>query len=219
MLKKILKKFLPNIFIKIIKNIYGFYKKKIFERNLLYFKKNNNKIKIIIGSGSSNYAGWLASDLPFFDISNEKKLSTILNNTEVDCFLAEHVFEHLSLEEGQKAILNLKKYLKKGGYFRIAVPDGFNPDPNYISYVAPNERSLNVHDHKILYTYKKILKLFDDDFKIHLHEYFDENNKFCINSWHNNEEYGFIYRSRYMDKRNTETKINYNSIILDAFKN
>lgn len=41
----------------------------------------------------------------------------------VDAFLTEHVFEHLSYEEGVEAGENLYKFLKDGGYIRVAVLD------------------------------------------------------------------------------------------------
>lgn len=37
--------------------------------------------------------------------------------------LAEHVWEHLTLEEGIIAAINCYKFLKPGGYVRCAVPD------------------------------------------------------------------------------------------------
>ena len=72
-------------------------------------------------------------------------------------------------------------------------------------------------DHKILYTYDTIVKLFDKKkFSINLIEYFKENGEFIQN--YNEEKNGYIMRSRNNDHRNTENTINYTSIIVDAIK-
>ena len=41
----------------------------------------------------------------------------------VSAFIAEHVWEHLSLQEGIDALVNVRFALKMGGAVRIAVPD------------------------------------------------------------------------------------------------
>jgi predicted SAM-dependent methyltransferase len=49
--------------------------------------------------------------------------------SSLDAILAEHVWEHLSLNEASIAAKNCFKYLKHGGYVRVAVPDGYHPSP------------------------------------------------------------------------------------------
>ena len=72
-------------------------------------------------------------------------------------------------------------------------------------------------DHKILYTYDTIIKLFDKKkFLINLIEYFKEDGEFIQN--YNEEKNGYIMRSRNNDQRNTENTIKYTSIIVDAIK-
>lgn len=41
----------------------------------------------------------------------------------IDALLAEHVWEHLTYEEGIMAAKHCYKFLKPGGYIRCAVPD------------------------------------------------------------------------------------------------
>ena len=100
---------------------------------------------------------------------------------------------------------------------RIAVPDGNFPDDNYIKHVRPGGTGQGAIEHKILYTYATILKLFDKKkFTLKLIEYFDENGQFIQN--YNEEKNGYIIRSRNNDDRNTSENIKYTSIIIDATK-
>jgi predicted SAM-dependent methyltransferase len=43
----------------------------------------------------------------------------------IDIILSEHVWEHLTYEEGVEAAEICYDFLKPGGYIRCAVPDGF----------------------------------------------------------------------------------------------
>ena len=120
------------------------------------------------------------------------------------------------MEQGKRAIKNLKEILKPNGKIRIAVPDGFNPDKKFIDWVKPNGLGTGAYDHKVLYNYKLIHEIFDEDFEIKYLEYFNEKGEFIYTHWTNNTDNGFIMRSRHEDKRNTKEKIKYNSIIIDA---
>ena len=71
----------------------------------------------------------------------------------LDAILAEHIWEHLTPEEAAVAAMLCFKFLKPGGYLRVAVPDGFHPDPAYIEDVKPNGKGPGADDHKLLYTY------------------------------------------------------------------
>ena len=53
------------------------------------------------------------------------------NEGSIDAILAEHVWEHLAEEEGLAAAKCCYRYLRPGGYLRVAVPDGFHPDANF----------------------------------------------------------------------------------------
>lgn len=57
-------------------------------------------MKIIIGAGKTRYEGWEAtqeSDLNLLSVSDWNKLFQI---NSIDAMLAEHVWEHLSYEDG-----------------------------------------------------------------------------------------------------------------------
>ncbi len=216
MLKIILKKILPNFLLIFLKKYYPFLKYLEFKINLSYFRILNKNILIIVGASGTKYGSWIATEYPYVDITDLGNLKKNFKNKEVSKILAEHVFEHLTLDEGIKSIQNFKFLLKSKGIVRIAVPDGYNPNEEYINKVKPGGTGNGAEDHKILYNYKSITKLFDKDFKIEFLEYFDENGKFIFNSYENDEKNGYIRRSRFNDKRNSKNEINYNSIILDA---
>ena len=86
--------------------------------------KNQKEIRIILGAdGTVNY-GFVSTDYPQLDICSEISFSRYLNPQTVGIFLSEHVFEHLSRDDGARAVSNCFVYLKQGGLLRIAVPDG-----------------------------------------------------------------------------------------------
>jgi predicted SAM-dependent methyltransferase len=51
--------------------------------------------------------------------------------------------------------------------------------------------------------------------RVELLEYFDENGRFVFNPW--NASHGMIQRSYRYDERNHDGKLNYTSLILDAW--
>ena len=131
--------------------------------------------------------------------------------------MAEHVWEHLIIEDAKIGLENCYKYLKKGGRFRIAVPDGFHPDPDYINYVKPGGHGAGADDHKVLYNYKSFGKCLEESgFRVNLLEYFDEQGNFHYQEW--DPEDGMIKRSKRFDKRNKDGKLNYTSLIIDGIK-
>lgn len=135
----------------------------------------------------------------------------------IDRILSEHCWEHLSEDEAEKANTNCFTFLKSGGRLRIAVPDGFHIDPDYIEYVRPGGKGLGSEDHKVLYNYKTAKKLLEHaGFKVELLEYWDENGQFHFREWFSED--GHVRRSRIHDTRNQDGSLTYTSLILDAIK-
>jgi predicted SAM-dependent methyltransferase len=131
--------------------------------------------------------------------------------------LAEHVWEHLSETESKKALTECYRYLKPSGMLRIAVPDGYHPDPSYIEYVRPGGKGVGSEDHKILCNYKLLTeKLKYSGFCVELLEYWDENGQFHFNDWA--PEDGHVLRSKRFDPRNRNGALVYTSLIADAIK-
>jgi predicted SAM-dependent methyltransferase len=183
-------------------------------REVRKFKKD---LKIIIGSANTRQEGWISTNYPLLNLTDESSFSEILGKNSVNNFLAEHVWEHLSEDEVVEANLNCFKYLKNGGVLRIAVPDGFHPDPNYIAQVEPRGFGPGADDHKILFDYKTLsTMLANSGFIVKLIEWFDENGEFHSESW--DTENGMIKRSSRYDPRNSKNPTAYTSLIIDAIK-
>lgn len=198
--------------------------KKYFKKKSLISKLKSNKEKNLnIGSGpdgnSKEYLGWICVDIEFLDITKESDWLAFTPGPEsLDRILAEHVWEHLSDNDTLLANENCFKFLKKGGRLRLAVPDGFNIDKEYVERVKPGGSGVGSDDHKILYNYE-IMKnrLMLAGFKnIQLLEYWDENGKFFANPWEVKD--GHIKRSKHFDPRNQDNQLGYTSLIVDAIK-
>lgn len=182
-----------------------------------------NPIRLVIGASNTFQKGWVPSNIEYLNILNLGDWERYFNKESIHCMLAEHVWEHLTLEEGNTAAKNCYKYLMNGSYIRIAVPDGFHPDKEYIEeqkvggrYKAGGRYS-EIDAHKVLYNYKTLSSVFQKaGFQIKLLEYFDENQEFHSNEWL--VEDGLINRSLRFDRRNLHAKPIYTSVIIDAIK-
>lgn len=94
-------------------------------------------MKVVIGAGQSYHPGWLCLTERQLDITDRVAWERLFRPASIDAILSEHVLEHLTENEAEKAIENFRLFLKHGGYVKIAVPDGYHPSKNYINYVAP----------------------------------------------------------------------------------
>ncbi len=208
-------------FYNLIRTVYRLISSRIdilFLKNKLNRLRNDNKdIKVIIGSANTSHEGWVSTNEYSINLVDINSFLKFFKYNEVDNFLAEHVFEHLTYEQGIIGAQNCYKFLKKNGRFRIAVPDGYNPNQEYINYVKPGGNGPGCDDHKILYNYRSLSEVFlKAGFKVEKLEYFDENNNFQNLPWDINE--GFIKRSFQYDERNKEGRLHYTSVIIDAVK-
>jgi len=174
-------------------------------------------VKIVVGASDIFDKGWVPTDMEFLNLLKEGDWKNYFKPDSIKAILAEHVWEHLTPEQGELAAKNCFTYLKPGGYLRIAIPDGNHPDPEYIEHVRIGGSGPGAHDHKILYTYKILSDMLKRvGFEVKLLEYFDEAGKFHQNAW--KTEDGFIHRSKDNDKRNAGGELKYTSLIVDAVK-
>ncbi len=178
-------------------------------------------MKIILGAGKTNYNGWISTQESELDLLNEASFQRLFAKEQiVDVFLAEHVFEHLSIEEGIQAAKILYKYLKSGGFARIAVPDvNFNNElyHNICKPGGPGPVDHPAYSHKVFYDYKTLINVFESaGFNVKLLEYCDENGDFHFNYWNNQD--GHIGRSLRFDTRNQNGQLGMVSLIIDAEK-
>ena len=128
------------------------------------------------------------------------------------------MLEHLTKNELELMILNFQKYSTNEINIRIAVPDGFHKDREYIDKVKPGGTGEGAEDHKNLFNYKSLAGLFEaQNFKAILVEYWDEGGNF--HAGYSNDENGYVLRSFINDSRNSDGIPHYTSLIVDFRKN
>lgn len=202
--------------INLLKGVFRYFKR---QYSIARLKKAIRKpvIKIVVGASGFYEQGWTPTDIEYLNMLQDADWKNFFKENSIDAILGEHVWEHLSEEDGLIAFKNCFKYLKPGGYLRIAIPDGFHPKTEYIDHVKPGGIGIGADDHKILYTYQILTSsLYKAGFRVNLLEYFDENGKFHDSPW--KPEDGFIKRSKNFDARNINGELNYTSLIVDAIK-
>jgi predicted SAM-dependent methyltransferase len=197
------------------------YKFKKHFLHLIAYKKSLSNLaikKVIVGSNTDEYEGWVATNYPHLDITSKFDWFVLGINGKIDNILAEHVWEHLTETDGLLAIKNCFKALKKGGRLRIAVPDGFHPNKEYINHVKVGGIGIGADDHKILYNYIILSSFLKKSgfSNIILVEYWNEHGEFKQENY--SDDFGFIKRSFNHDKRNINSQPNYTSLIIDAIK-
>ena len=179
-----------------------------------------NNMKIVIGAGETYYDGWISTQQNELDLLNRADFERMFAYDLPTAFLAEHVWEHMTLQDGVTAAKNCYDYLADGGYIRIAVPDKNFRNERYQNMVKVGGNGDPAHPaygHKIVYDYKGISSVFEQaGFEVELLEYCDENGGFHYKYW--NESDGRIGRSLRFDTRNSDKSLGMVSIILDAKK-
>jgi predicted SAM-dependent methyltransferase len=178
-------------------------------------------VRVVVGSGGSkNNADWLHTEEHELSLLVAEDWDNRFALDSIDAILMEHVWEHLTYDEGIQAANLCFRYLKAGGYIRCAVPDGYFPDEAYQNIVkigGPGPKDHPAASHKIVHTYHSLCTMFEEaGYTVQLLEYCDENGKFHSNNW--DETKGFIYRSIRFDHRNKDGKLGFVSLIIDATK-
>lgn len=181
-------------------------------RRVLRRRLRSGPYRIIIGSGGTVEDGWIATDADQLDLLREDTWARYLAPASVDALLAEHVWEHLTVDDGKIAACLCHRYLRRGGYIRVAVPDGLHPDPAYRQWVDVNGTAGGEPGaHKVLYNYRLLREVFESaGFSTRLLEYHDESGRLHLEKW--NPAEGMIHRSARFDPSGAV------SIILDAVK-
>ncbi len=173
--------------------------------------------RIVVGSSGVFPPGWIPTEIEFLNLLQRQDWQRFFSPGRLDAILAEHVWEHLTPADGAFAAKTCFDYLRPGGRLRLAVPDGFNPSPEYREWVRPGGSGAGADDHKVLYTHESITALLTGaGFKVELLEYYDAVGNFHFIDW--NPADGMIHRSRRFDERNRDGRLGYTSLIVDASK-
>lgn len=154
-------------------------------------------IRIIVGASSQSYPGWIQTQEDELNLLSRSDWETSFKSRKISTILAEHVWEHLTYEEGVVAARICYEFLEPQGYIRCAVPDAFFRNEWYQNIVkigGPGPKDHPAASHKIVHNYRTITSMFEEaGFKVKLLEYCDESGEFYFNDW--NPEDGLIYRS------------------------
>jgi predicted SAM-dependent methyltransferase len=180
-------------------------------------RRHSGDLRIIIGAASTRQEGWISTNYPALDLTDERTFSALFERNTVRTYFAEHVWEHLTSDQAIEACHNCFLFLASGGRLRIAVPDGFHPSQGYIEQVKPGGSGPGADVHKVLYNFKTLSSLLEKaGFEVRLLEWFDEENNFHYQDWDVQE--GWVRRSSRFDQRNQENRLTYTSLIIDAMK-
>jgi len=181
------------------------------------YQKQNDSICIVVGAGRSKFKGWFETDINTLDVTKEKDFKKYFSKRKINKILAEHVLEHLTDEQLNLMLKNFSKYSEKNVAIRIAVPDGYHSDINYLNKVKPGGDGEGAFDHKNLFTYRSLSDVFEKyGFVASLIEYWDEQRFF--HRGYENDVCGFIERSFVNDERNKDGIPHYTSLIIDFTK-
>lgn len=173
-----------------------------------------NPLKVVLGAGPTHFPGWFQTDKELLDVTSPNDWAALFEPNSIDSLLSEHMLEHLTAEEARAALAECYRYLKPGGLFRIAVPDGNRRDPPYVAEAAPPNDG-----HQVFYTVDTLTAALQRaGFKTNALEYFDADENFHANPW--DEKDGYIQRSARFDTQQAFRRgdLFYTSVIVDARK-
>jgi predicted SAM-dependent methyltransferase len=184
----------------------------------IYYLNTNDSINLIVGAGPFKFKGWLSTDISTLDVTNENHFKKYFRNKKINKILAEHVLEHLTDEELELMVKHLYKYSADDINIRIAVPDGYHNEQEYLNLVKPGGSGEGAEDHKHLFNYITLSSIFEKQgFVSYLKEYWDEEGEFRTTYIY--DDFGMIRRSFINDDRNKDKVHFYTSLIIDFKKN
>lgn len=176
-------------------------------------------LRVVIGAGPyNNNPDWIQTEASQLNLLNRQDWERTFGPSSIAAILAEHVWEHLSYEQGLRAAEICFDFLERGGYIRCAVPDGFFPDEAYqrdAQVGGPGPQDHPAASHQFVFDYHTIATVFQTA-GLNLLEYCDESGAFHANPW--DEKQGLIYRSLRFDHRNRNGDLGYTSLLIDAIK-
>jgi predicted SAM-dependent methyltransferase len=171
-------------------------------------------LKVVLGAGPTQFPGWFQTDKEILDVTVPADWRALFEPESIDSLLSEHMLEHLSAADARAALTECYRYLKPGGLFRIAVPDGYRTDPDYVKEASPPNDG-----HQVLYNVDTLTALLQSvGFATTPLEYFDADEQFHTAPWDENE--GLIQRSARFDTQKSFQRgdLFYTSVIIDARK-
>jgi len=203
-----------------------FYYRYRFIKLKIYLNLSNENVNLILGAALTKQKGWFSTNEEWLDIVQQSHWERLFNSNKkrVKRVFAEHVFEHLSLDEMRNALNFIYKNMVYGGSLRIAVPDGNNPNEEYRKHCGINGIGADASDHKQFITFELIsYEAQKIGFKCNLIEGYLKNKELITSPLDRN--LGDVIRTRSRSKKNI---INHkegwdfddssSSLIVDCFK-
>lgn len=190
-------------------------------KTYLFFSRDN--VNLILGAALTNQKGWFSTNENWLDISKEDHWKRLFNSKKrVNRVLAEHVFEHLTIEEMRNSLKLIFDNMVNGGSLRIAVPDGNNPNPEYRKHCGIDGIGADASDHKQFLTYEFLSREIEKiGFQYDLIEGYLKNK--TLVSKNVNDNLGRVIRSRSNAvnpfKKGWDFYDSNTSLIIDCFKN
>ena len=175
---------------------------------------NANPLRVVLGAGPTRFEGWFQTDKELLDVTSRDDWSILFKPESIDSLLSEHLFEHLTEAQARVAAAECYRYLKPGGLFRVAVPDGYRGDAAYVNEAAPPNDG-----HQVFYNINTLSALLEGvGFQTTALEYFDAQEQFHAIPW--DEKDGMIRRSVRFDTQQDFQRdgLFYTSLIIDARK-
>jgi predicted SAM-dependent methyltransferase len=178
-------------------------------------------MRVNIGAGDKHWDGWISTQQAELDLLESATFARFFGDAWAEAFLCEHVWEHLTMEQGRAAARLVFAYLQPDGFLRVAVPDGHHPDPAYQALVAVNGPG-PAADHQIVYTLDTFAPNFEAaGFRVRPLEWWDAAGQFHRADW--NPDDAPIGRCSHLDDRNAAWragtgKLGFTSLILDCFR-
>jgi predicted SAM-dependent methyltransferase len=186
-------------------------------------------MKIITGANDTSQLGWLSLERSHLDLRDREMWARLFRPGSVDAVLTEHVLEHLTPEEADRAARNVYEFLRPGGYWRVAVPDANNPSmwyqlcsrPGSVLHIIANVLYTPGEPfHRVFYKHCSLTSLLTEaGFVPRLLEWHDGEGRFHRESWNPSE--GEVRRSfghPYVTNRQGLGGIYNLSLIVDAIK-
>lgn len=120
-------------------------------------------VRIIVGAALTHQKGWYSTNEQWLDIASEACWASVFKGKALlTHVVAEHVFEHLSESQARRALALIHRHMVPGAMIRIAVPDGYHPDPLYRAQVGIAGKGPDAEDHKQLLNADSLRQLLED---------------------------------------------------------
>ncbi len=207
-----------------IKKLFKFiYYKFRFIKLKIHLVFSNSFVNIIIGAALTKQKGWFSTNEDWLDITRKEHWDRLFGSKrKIKRVLAEHVFEHLTIDEMRISLKLIYENMIDGGSLRIAVPDGNNPNKEYRDNCGINGFGADASDHKQFITFEFLSKEVEKvGFSFFLIEGYLKNKELILKK--PDDDLGRVMRSRSSrkidnDRHGWDFVDSNTSLILDCFK-